>query len=116
MATFRYQDAEYELIDPDAWTTLDAIELQGCTGRTFAEILDDLRTMGAMGIHCAVLISLRRAGLDVTWNELQVPYLATFLSVRGEKVVAPPDPSTASTAAPKAVRRTRSAPARSRKK
>lgn len=116
MATFKYQDEEYELVDPDAWTTLDAIELQGYTGRTFSEILEDLRNLGPTGMHCAVLISLRRADLDVTWKSLSFPYLATVMSVRGKEVVEPPDPSMASTAAPKAASRTRSAPVRSRKK
>ena len=116
MATFKYQDEEYELTDPDSYTTLEAIELQSYTGLSFTDILSDIRSLGATGIHCAVLISLRRAGLDVTWSSLSFPYLATVNSFRGKEVVTPPDPSMASTAKRKAEPRTRSASARSPKR
>lgn len=116
MATFKYEDVDYEFADPDSWTTLECIKLEAHTGKKPREIIQEFLQWDAIGVHSFAWVSLRRAGVDVAWDELQLPLAATLMSLRGEPVTEPPDPSTASTAKPKAARRTRSAPARSPKK
>lgn len=116
MSRFTYEGEEYDLVDPDTWTTLEAIRLETLSGRRVVELVQDLKDYGPMGLHGAVWISLRRAGLEVPWDELKLPWFETLLSVTGDPVTEPPDPSTASTEAPKAAKPRRSGPARSPKK
>lgn len=116
MTRFKYQGEEYDLVDPDAWTTLEAVKLEFHSGRKPVQLMQDLLDGAPLGIHGAVWVSLRRAGIDLAWNELELPWLETLNSFRGDPVTEPPDPSTASTASPKAARRTRSVSARSPKK
>lgn len=94
---FTYRDADYELIDPNYWTTLEAMKLQQYTGLQPFEIVVDLRRGGSFGLHASVWLSLRRAGVDVAWDDLEMPHFDTITSLRGEPVEEPPDPSSAST-------------------
>lgn len=116
LAKFAYDGTEYELVDPDTWTTLDAIKLEMHTARKPVELMQDLMDGGALGVHSAVWVSLRRAGVDVAWDGLDLPWVATLESFKGDPVSEPPDPSMASTEERKAVKPRRSAPAQSRKK
>jgi hypothetical protein len=118
MATFTYQGSEYVLANADTWSTLDAIKVESLSGRRPRELVRDLMEGGPFGLHAAVWISLRRAGVDVAWNELDLPWVDTVNSIAGDRtVVDPVDPSTASTrqsrAEPAGARRS---PARSQKK
>lgn len=113
---FAYNDAEYDLVSPDTWTTLEALKLEKHTGKRTVELMTELADATPLGVHCGAWISLHRAGVDVAWDELELPWLATIESFRGEPVQAAPDPSTASTGAPTTGKRTQSASARQRKK
>lgn len=113
---FTYQDAEYDLVEPTTWTTIEAIRLERATGMKTGEIMGEFAAMNPLGVHSVLWISLLRSGEDIAWDSLELPYIDTINSFHGEPVEEPPDPSTASTEAPKAARRSRSAPARSQKK
>lgn len=96
---FEYQGQKYELIDPDLWSTLEAAQLQEASGgHTPAEITVDAKNLGPLGLHGLVWISLRRAGVDVEWNALDIPYYQTLKTMEGLVLeAAAVDPSTAST-------------------
>lgn len=113
---FTYQDTEYELVPPATWTTIEAIRLERATGLKTGEIMAEFAAMNPLGVHSVLWISLLRSGVEVAWESLELPYIDTIGSFRGEPVEAPPDPSTASTEAPKAVKASRSVRARSPKK
>lgn len=97
---FTYEGTEYDLVDPDTWTTLEASRLQQVSGSRPHELVQDFHQLGALGVHALVWVSLKRAGVDKAWDELGLPYFATVSSMNGDAVQEPPDPSTASTPRP----------------
>lgn len=99
---FEHDGVEYDLIDPDHWTTLDAVKVQEASGLKIGEVVLDFRELAPLGLHAFVWVSLRHAGFDVAWNDLEVPYMATLRSITGNPAEAAPDPSTASTRKPSA--------------
>lgn len=113
---FTYQDTEYDLVEPATWTTIEAIRLERATGLKTGQIMAEFAAMEPIGIHSVIWVSLLRAGVDSAWESLELPYIDTLGSLHGEPVEEPPDPSTASTEAPKAATRSQSARARSPKK
>jgi hypothetical protein len=113
---FTYQDTEYDLVEPVTWTTIEAIRLERATGLRTGEIMAEFSAMEPVGIHSVLWVSLLRSGVDLAWDALELPYIDTMNSFHGAPVEEPPDPSTASTAAPKAAPRSPSARARSQKK
>ena len=74
----KYGGVEYELLDPDKWTTLEAAKLQRASGMTPAELVMDLRNFGPAGLHAIAWVSVRRAGVDVAYDEFDLPYFDTF--------------------------------------
>lgn len=114
---FTYKDQKYDLVDPISWTTLEAIKLEQYTGMRMRDLMREFAGLNPMGVHATVWVSLRRAGKDVAWDELDLPHVETLDSFEGEPVEGTLDPSTASTAEPKAASRTPSAKtSRQRKK
>ena len=101
---FQYEGTEYDLVNPDEWTTVDAMRLEKFTGKKPAQLVADLREFDAMGMHAAMWISVKRAGVDVAWDEFEVPYFGSIVSMAGGVVQAAPDPSPASTPPSKAAR------------
>lgn len=115
---FTYKDTEYALVDPDDWTTLDAIQVQEASGHSPAEIVMDIRKFGPLGLHAMGWISVRRAGVDVAWDKFDLPYFDTLQTANGVPVQEAPDPSPASTrpsSGARAGRVSRAAPARKSK-
>lgn len=94
---FTYNDVVYEMVDPDQWTTLEAIQLQKHTGLHPVELWNDLIRAGPAGVHAAVWLTLRRASQDVAWDDLQLPHFRTVNTLDRGPVEEPPDPSPAST-------------------
>lgn len=106
---FTYQEKEYSVADPTTWTTLEWIKVEQYSGLRPKELMREFAGFEPVGIHATVWVSLQRAGEDIAWNDLDLPWMETFQSFRGESVSEPPDPSPASTARRKAASRTRSA-------
>lgn len=98
---FTYDGTEYDMIDPDRWSTLDALKVQEATGRKVAEVILDLKELGPLGVHAFAWVSLRRAGVDMAWGDLDLPWIGTLHSMNGDAVQEAPDPSTASTRQPR---------------
>lgn len=83
---FTYQDKQYELVGPKDWTTLEAMQLQKITGRAINEVMKDLSS--PTGVHGTAWISLRRAGVDVEWDSLELPYIDTVRSLEDTEPAA----------------------------
>lgn len=113
---FTYGGTEYDMADPMTWTTLEAIRLERATGLKTGQVMAEFSAMNPIGVHSVLWVSLLRTGVDIAWDRLELPYIDTVNSIHGEPVEDPPDPSTASTGAPKTAPRTPSARARSRKR
>lgn len=113
---FTHDDIEYTLIEPEQWTTLEAIQLERESGCKPAELVVSFQGGEPLGVHALVWMTLRRADVDVAWNELNLPWFDTVQSFSGPPVVAPEDPSTASTPERKGAGAGRGSRARSEKK
>jgi len=113
---FTHDGTEYAMVEPEDWTTLEAIQLERESGCKPAELVVSFQDAQPLGVHALAWITLRRAGVDVAWNELKLPWFGTVLSLNGPQVVEPEDPSTASTPVRKAAGAGRGSPARSGKK
>jgi hypothetical protein len=94
---FTHDGEKHDLIEPDQWTTLEAIQLQKHTGLHPVDLWEDLARMGPTGLHAAIWITLRRGGSEVAWEDLNIPHFGTVNSLSHEAVEQPPDPSSAST-------------------
>lgn len=97
---FTYERVDYEFVDSDTWTTLEAAQLQEISGKRPIELIADFLEFGPKGIHALAWMTLRRAGVEVAWDQLQLPYFAAYeAAIKSgiEVVQVPPDPSPAST-------------------
>lgn len=106
---FTFEGKEYDLVDPDEWTTLECLRLAELSGSTPAQLVQDFQNFGALGLHALAWLSLQRAGVDKAWNELDLPYFDTLKGMSGSPVEVSPDPSTASTPQRKPTRAGRTA-------
>lgn len=94
---FKHDGVEYDLIGPDTWTTLEAGALQDASGQRVHQLIQDAREYGPMGVHALCWLSLRRAGVTVEWDELELNWVDTVSALTGIERATVEDPSTAST-------------------
>lgn len=101
---FTYQGTDYEFVDSDTWTTREAMLVQTHTGKRPLEIVEDFAHAGAFGLHAMAWVTLRQAGVNVEWDQFDLPFAPTVFDIFQQqgKLTAPVDPSTASTPQPKA--------------